>query len=475
MSSSPKTVKPKERAKKAVTLNPFIILISVIIVATLATYVVTPGAFDREVINNKTVIVADSYHKIEKEPLSLISIFRAIPNGLVGSSAIMFLVMLVGGCLEVYNRTGAMDKGIARLLAKSDKLGSNTILIGIMMLFALTGGFLGWCEQIIPFVPIVVSICLALGYDPLVGVACSALVDLVSFSASPTNVYTVGISHEIADLPMFSGMKFRLIVLVIFNLITMTYILRYAAKVKKDPSSSLVADVDVRSLTKDYSEAGKGVMTINQIMALVVFGITFAVSVYGVSTQGWSLNDLSAAFVFSGIAAGLICRMAPGEIVNGFLDGAKGSLNGAMVIGLARGIQWTLESGGLVDPIINALSKPLLGLPLWGTAIGAFIVITILNGLIPSGSGKAMAFMPILIPLTDLVGLTRQTMVLAFQFGDGISNATWFTFGTLLIYLSLGKISLQKWYKFVLPLIMILFVAACIFLMIAINIGYGPF
>lgn len=461
--------------KKTKSINPFIIMICVIAFATLATYIVSPGIFERELINGKTVIVPGSYHSIDKEPLSLLSIFQSIPNGLVGASPIMFLVMLVGGCLEVYNRTGAMDKGISKIIAQSEKVGSAFILVGIMIIFALIGGFLGWCEQIIPFVPLVISICLALGYDSLVGVAASSLVCLVSFSASPTNVYTVGIAHEIAGLPMFSGMGFRLIVLVVFNLIVMSFILRYASKVKKNPSKSLMADIDVSSLERDYSAANKEKMTTNQIIALIVFGVTFIVAIYGVSQLGWSLNDLSAAFVFSGIISGLICKIAPVGIVNAFLDGAKGSFNGAMIIGLARGIQWTLESGGLIDPLINGLSKPLLGLPLWATAIGSFLVIALLNGLIPSGSGKAMAFMPILVPLADLVGISRQTMVLAFQFGDGITNSLWFTFGTLLIFLSLGKVPLKKWYKFVIPIQATLFFMACIFLVIATNIGYGPF
>ncbi|MGO1653171.1 YfcC family protein [Senegalia sp. (in: firmicutes)] len=460
---------------KPKSINPFIIMISVIILVTLATYVVSPGAFERIEEAGKTILVPGSFHSTNQKPLSLLSMFQAIPNGLVGSADIMFLVMLVGGSLEVYNRTGSIDKGISKIVEKSDKIGSRTILIGIMILFALIGGFLGWAEQIIPFIPIIVSLTLALGYDSLVGVAASGLITLISFSASPTNVYTVGIAHEIAGLPMFSGMGARLIVLVVFNLVAMTFILRYASKVKKDPSKSLMKDIDVSSLEKDYSEANKEKMTKNQIISLIVFGVTFIVAIYGVSQLGWSLNDLTAAFIFSGVVAGLICKLAPVEIVNGFLDGAKASFNGAMVIGVARGIQWSLEEGGLVDPLINALSKPLMGLPTWATAIGVFLIIALLNGLIPSGSGKAMAFMPILIPLADLVGITRQTMVLAYQFGDGITNSLWFTYGTLLIFLSLGKVPLKKWYKFVIPIQATLFVIACIFLIIATSVGYGPF
>lgn len=464
-----------DKQKKKGGLNAFVILFGVIVVATIATYFVSPGAFDREVLDGKTIIIPGSYHAIDKSPLNPLAIFQAIPNGLVGSAPIMFLIMLVGGCLEVYNKTGSIDLGISRILAKADKWGSEKILMIIMITFALIGGFLGWCEQIIPFVPLVVAICLALGYDTLVGVGASAFIDLISFATSPTNVYTVGIAHTISGLPMFSGMQYRLIVLLVFNVVAMTFILQYAKKVKKDPTKSIMYGIDVSDLKKDYSESMAKKMTKNQVSALVIFGITFIVAIYGVSKLGWSLNDLSAAFIFSGVLAGIVCRISANEIINSFMNGAKGSFNGAMVVGFARGIQYVLTEGGLVDPIIQAMSKPLLNLPLWATAIGAFVVVSILNGLIPSGSGKAMAFMPILIPLADIVGLSRQTMVLAYQFGDGISNPAWFTFGTTLIFISLGKIPLKKWYKFIWPMEVMLAIVACIFLVVATKINYGPF
>ena len=316
---------------------------------------------------------------------------------------------------------------------------------------------------------------MALGYDPLVGVAASALVDLISFSVSPTNMFTVGIAHQIAELPLFSGMGLRLVILVVFNIILMTYILIYANKVKKDPSKSLMKDVDTSSLRKDYSSVANEKMSTNQIIAIVVFILTFVVSIYSVIKRGWGLNEISAAFVFSGVVSGIICRLEAGQIVTSFIEGAKGSFNGALIIGLARGIQWTMEQGGLVDTLIHAISQPLGSLPTWATAIGVFLIITVVNALIPSGSGKAMAFMPILVPLADMIGITRQTMVLAYQFGDGISNTFWFTFGTLLIFLSLGKVPLKQWYKFVIPLEIIISITACIFLVFATATGYGPF
>lgn len=145
-----------------------------------------------------------------------------------------------------------------------------------------------------------------------------------------------------------------------------------------------------------------------------------------------------------------------------------------MIVGVARGVQWILEQGGIIDPIINGLSQLLDGLPPVGSAIGVFIVVSLLNALVPSGSGKAMALMPILMPLAELIGITRQTMILAYQFGDGISNIFWFTYGGLLIFLSYGKIPLARWYKFVMPLIAVMIVLAVIFLSIAVKIGYGP-
>lgn len=461
--------------KKAKSLNPYLILLSVVVVCAIFSYFVTPGAFDRAVMGGKTIVVPGSYHSVVRTPVSFFDIFRSIPNGLVGSASIMFLVMLVGGFVKVYNDTGALDKAIAKILSFSDKVGSQFILIIIMIVFSCIGGFLGWSEQIIPFVPLVVSICLALGYDVVVGMACSAFVDMIAFSVSPTNVYTVGISHQIAELPMFSGMGYRLIILLILQTTVMIYILRYAAKVKKDPAKSLVYDIDVQELRKDYTNEINSPMSNKQALALLTFVITFIVAIYGVLNLSWSMNDLSAVFVLGGIVGGIICSMGAVNIVNAFIDGAKGSLGGAMVIGIARSIQVVLEQGGLIDPAINMLSQALNGLSPWTTAIGVFIVVTLINAIIPSGSGKAIALMPILIPLADMIGITRQTATLAYQFGDGLSNTFWFTNGTLLIFLSMSKIPLQKWYKFALPLHLILVILTVIFLGIATKIGYGPF
>lgn len=461
--------------KKGGTINAFVIVFAVIVGCWLLSFLISPGAFERTVMNGRTVVVANSFHSVPKVYLGPQALFQAIPNGLVSSASMMFLVMLVAGCIEVYKQTGTLDKAVAGVLAKSDTMGSEKILCAIMFVFGCLGGFLGWNEQIVPFIPIIISLCLALGYDLMTGVACSAMVDMISFSFSPTSVYTVGISDEIAQLPMFSGFLFRLVLLIIANIIMAIYVLRYARGVKSGKRASLTADLDDSKFRVDYSDTLKDPLNKRQSLSLVVFLVTFVASIVGVSTMGWSMNDLSACFLFTAVTAGVINRIPAGKLVNVIIAGAKDGLTPALVIGLARGIQWILTKSAIIDPIINGISKPLMAMPKYLTPIAVMIVIALFNGLITSGSAKAMALMPILIPLADLVGMTRQTMILAFQFGDGLTNSAWFTSGTLLIFLTIAGIPLKKWWKFVTPLLLILTVVCVIALLVATKINYGPF
>ncbi|QOV18464.1 YfcC family protein [Blautia liquoris] len=465
----------RRKKKKSGGIDAFVIVFGMIIFCYILSFFISPGEFERQVVDGRTIVVPDSFHSVPKIYLKPWAIFQAIPNGLVSSAEMMFLVMFVAGCIEVYKRTGTLDKGVAKILTKADKIGSNMILVIIMIIFGALGGFLGWNEQIVPFIPIILSLCIALGYDLMTGLACSAMIDMISFAVSPTSVYTVGISHEIAELPMFSGFLFRFVLLIIFDAIIICYVLRYAKKVKADKSYSLTADIDDSKFHVDYDKLMEVPLSKRQTLSLIVFLITFVVSIIGVSKLGWSMNDLSACFLFTAVVAGIVNQLNASSIIDYFIEGAKDGLKPALVIGLARGIQWILTSSGVIDPIINAISKPLTGLPPYVTPIAVMIAITFFNGLVTSGSATAMALMPILVPLADIVGITRQTMVLAFQFGDGLTNPVWFTSGTLLIFLTIAGVPLKKWWKFIMPLIGILTIVSVISLIIATKINYGPF
>lgn len=459
--------------KKKIKFDAFVIIFLVIIFAYCLTLLVPSGEFDRQTVGGITTVVANSFHSTTKQYLGIQSIFQAIPQGLTASASMMFVVLMVGGCVEVYQRTHAIDRLVNALLAQADRIGSQAILMLIMAMFGCLGGFLGWNEQIVPFIPIVISLCLAMGYDSMTGLACSAMIDMISFSVSPSSVYTVGISDEVAQLPMFSGFGFRLILLIIFNVIMQIYVLRYANKVKKNPEKSVVKGLDDSAFRN--LEMSSEAMTLRQKISLLVFLGTFIASIIGVSSMGWSLNDLAGAFLFAGIAGGAINGMNINEIIDAFIAGAKNALGPALIIGLARGIQCILTMGAIIDPIINAISKPLALLGSTTTPIAVMFIITLFNGLITSGSAKATALMPILIPLADLVGMTRQTMILAFQFGDGLTNCLWFTSSTLLMFLTVSKIPLSAWYKFITKLMIILFVVSIAALIVAVKINYGPF
>lgn len=464
----------KEKKKsllKGGNLNPFLVLMVMVLLCTVVSYFVTPGAYDRETVNGVTRVVAGSYHSVERTPVGFFQMMLTIPNGLTATASMMFAVMIIGGVVEIYNKTGVIGAGINSVL-RIKGLNSQLVIAIVMILFFFIGGILGWSEHIIPFVPIVISLALSLGYDSLVGMAISGFACLIAFAVAPFNPFTVGTSHTIAELPMYSGWELRIIALCCVCALSLFWVLRYAKKIKADPSKSLVADVDTTSLKLDMPADDK--LDTAKILSLVVLAIAFAFTIYGMLNLGWSYPEMSAVFLVAGILAAILNRVSPTDTVNLILDGMRGAMAGALIIGAARAVQLTMTAGGLIDPLVHGLSSLLTNASSFVTTVGMFIMNFFINALIPSGSGQATAVMPIMVPLADMLGITRQTAVLAFQFGDGISNTFWFTNGTLLIYLGLAKVPLKSWYKFILPLHAIFFVLQVVFLFIALQIGYGP-
>ncbi|MDR1378490.1 MAG: TRAP transporter large permease subunit [Synergistaceae bacterium] len=460
--------------KRGFDLNPFFILFLVIIAVYVASFIVEPGAYERQLVNGRTLVIPGSYHPVDKAAVSWLDVFRSLPNGLIGSSSIVFLILIIGGAIEIFNKTGTISAGVGKLVSYSkEHEGSSLIMLGVLYaFFAVLGGFLGFAENAIPFVPLVVPLVLALGYDAMTAVGVVFLGCLVGFAVGPTNVYTVGVAHGVAELPMFSGFEFRFVAYVVFCLAGMLHLLLYARRVHKDPSRSYMAGIDDSDLRVNYTGEGTQKLEGAHICSLIVLLASFVVTIFGMRQWNWGINDMSAVFFVAGILAGILGRVPIDDFVSTFLTGAKGAMGGAMVVGVARGIQWMLDKTALLDPTINTLAVYLEGLSPFGSAVAVFVVILFMDGIISSGSGKAMAVMPIIIPLCDMVGVTRQTATLAYQFGDGIANMGWFTFGTLYIFLSYGKIPLGKWYRFFWPLMVVMFILSIIFLYIAVQIGY---
>lgn len=454
-------------------MNPFVPLLLMIVACAIVSYIISPGAYDRDTVDGVTRVLADSYHAIDRTPVSFFNVFRSLPEGLTASANMMFCVMIIGGIVEIYKRTDTVGAAINSVLKASEKMNSNVIIAIVMIVFFIFGGILGWSEHIIPFVPIIISLAISLGYDSLVGMAISGFACLISFAVAPFNVYTVGISHTIAELPMFSGWQLRFVALICVWALSLFWVMRYAKKIKADPSKSLVKDVDTSSLLIPVDSNLKFDMP--KKLSFVVLGVSILFTIYGILKLKWSYTEMAATFMIGGVIVAVINRVGFEDSINMVLDGAKGAFNGALIIGVARAVQWTMSNGGLIDPMVHGLSKMMGSASAYVSTVGMFIVNFFINALIPSGSGQATAVMPIMVPLADMLHITRQTAVLAFQFGDGISNTFWFTNGTLLIYLSLGKVPLKSWYKFILPLQGIFFLVEFAFLFFAVQTGYGPF
>ena len=463
----------KKEKKTSSSMNPFVPLLLMVLACAIVSYFVSPGSYDRETIDGVTRVLPESYHAVERTPISFFNLFRSIPEGLTATANMMFCVMIIGGIVEIYKRTDTVGAAINSVLKASEKMSSQVIIAVVMIVFFIFGGILGWSEHIIPFVPIIISLAISLGYDSLVGMAISGFACLISFAVAPFNVYTVGISHTIAELPMFSGWQLRMVALVTIWVLSLAWVMRYAKIIKADPTKSLVKDVDTSSLRIPVDNNLKFDMP--KKLSFVVLGISILCTIYGILKLSWSYTEMATTFMIGGVIVAVINKVNFESAINMVLDGAKGAFNGALIIGVARAVQWTMTNGGLIDPLVHGLSKLMGSASAYMSTIGMFIVNFFINALIPSGSGQATAVMPIMVPLADMLHITRQTAVLAFQFGDGISNTFWFTNGTLLIYLSLGKIPLKSWYKFILPLQGIFFLVEFIFLFIAVQSGYGPF
>lgn len=469
-------MKNKPQEKKSFQLNPFVLLFVVIFVCGLLTFVITPGT-----------LVDGVYTALPRNEFNfnnVFNIFRAIPYGIKDSANIVILILVVGGALEIYKKTGAIDTAISTLVRRFGKKSNFLLLITLIVVFSVIGGWMGWVETIIPFIPLVVSVVLALGFDSLTAVAVCIVGTMGGFVAGPTNLYTVGVANGVlqkmgileAGSDVFIGLEFRAVLWVVITAISVVYILMYARKTFNDPTKSLVQGIDVSDLTLDLSKTEGSKLTGAHILVLLSILGAMIMTVIGMRTGfngvTWGIDDVSAIFFLSGILAAIIGRLGAGTAADTFILGAKGAIGGAMIVGVARGVFWVLDKGQVNATVIYNATELLKGTSPLVAAMGIVLIVTLVNGLIPSGSGKASLLTPIVVPIAIALGLTPQTAVLAYQFGDGITNMFWFSYGTLLIFLNYGKVPLNKWYKFFLPLMGIFFLLSFVTLAIATKIGF---
>lgn len=471
------TIQEKPKKKKEFP-HLFVLLFVILIIAAISTYIVPAGQYDR-VMNDATgrsVIDPNSFKYINSTPVGPFAMLLSIVEGLIQAAPITFLIFMAFASLYLIEQTGTIDASIVMMVKRTQsnpKTAKVTIAICMIVFaaWASTGTFS--YEEMIAFIPIFTTLAIALGYDPLVGIGISFIPVGMGFASATINPFTIGVAQGIAELPLFSGLSFRIAVLAVMTIITIAYVLRYADKIKKDPSKSFVADIDFGEFVINDDRMNTK-FTKERKLTLAILLIGISIMVFGLTKLHWYINEVGAVFLGIAVVTGLANRWNPNKIANVFVEGLSKGVFSALVVGIARGILVVIDKGHILDTIIHSAANALGSLSLYLSGVGMLIFQSLLNFLIPSGSGQAATSMPIMIPLSDIIGMNRQISVLIFQFGDGFSNLIWPT-SFILIACSLAKIPLNKYYKWFMPLFGICFIAQVIFIMIAIKIGYGPF
>lgn len=454
--------------------HTYVILFLMIVVAAVLTWVLPAGQFEREVVEglSRPVVIPGSYHTVEQSGVGFWGVFKSIPEGMVGASSIIFLIMISTAAFGIITETGALENGIGVLLNKVDRsnIPKTAVIWFITFLFSAIGIIVG-PEIQIPFTLIGVSIALGLGFDLIVGLGMIMGGGYAGWNFSPINASIVGTAHEITGLPIFSGMGFRFLTVFLATALVATVVSIYAKRIEANPERSYVKDVptDGLGLSKELHEYK--IERKHVSVLIILLGIFIAI-VYGSSQLGWYLNEMSTVFLIGGLLAGFVYGFTVDEIIDLFIKGVSSAASVALILGIARGIQITLEAGMIMDTIINALSAPLAN---FGPTVGAImmsVVTAIVHFFIPSGSGLAVSLMPVLSPLGTIVGVTQQTTVLAFQFGATIPNYIFPTVGATMAMLGIARVPIDKWMKFAIKLTLMMFVLSWILLAVAVGIGY---
>lgn len=454
--------------------HTYVILFVMIVIAAILTWILPAGQFERAKIDGlaRPVVVPGSYTSVAQHGVGILGIFKSIPVGMVGAAQIIFLIMISSASFGIINATGALESGIGVLLNKVNKAKISKVLIIwiITFLFSALGIIVG-PEIQIPFTLIGVNVAIGLGFDPIVGLGMVMGGGYAGWNFSPINASIVGTSHSITGLPIFSGMEFRFITVIIATSLVATIVSLYAIKIEKDPKRSLMYGQDYSELgmskkLSEYKINGK-----HKLVLAVLISIFIAI-VYGSSKLGWYLDEMSTVFLIGGIVAGLLYGFNIDKLIELFIKGVSQAASIALILGIARGIQVTLESGMIMDTIINGLSTPLQGVSPTIGAIMMSIITAIVHFFIPSGSGLAVALMPVLSPLGTLLKINQQVVVLAFQFGATIPNFIFPTVGATMAMLGIAKVPLAKWMKIAIKITALMFVMAWILLIVAVAIGY---
>lgn len=423
--------------------HPLVLLFACVVLASLMSYVLPAGEFDRQqdAATGRQVVVSGSYHSVEPSPVNLFRSVVALPRGMAEAADVIFLVFLIGGAFTVLDETGTLRRGVNSLVRHMGDKGLLTIPI-VSLLFATGGVVENMAEEIIALLPPLLILTQRVGFKPMVAVSMSAGAAAVGSSFSPINPFQVQIALKLAELPLGSAALFRVAFLIIALTIWIGLTMRYAARTR--------VAVDTAGDLEGDSLAGR------DWVILAAVAVTFAVAVWGMLGQGWGFDELSATFFIMGLVVGGLGQLGIAGTTHAYVKGFRSMAYAAILIGFARAIFVVMQDGRIIDTIVNGLFTPLEQLPVVASSIGMLLAQTIIHIPVPSVSGQAVLTLPVLVPLSDLLGMSRQVTVLAYQYGAGLCELITPTNGALMAILGIAGIRFDEWLRFVFPLYLIL-------------------
>ncbi|MDW3212031.1 MAG: TIGR00366 family protein [Reichenbachiella sp.] len=445
-----------------VKLPDTLILLSVILILFCGlTWVLPAGAFDRDLVDGREIVVPGSFHWTAANPSSVFDLILAPIQGFIDSAQVIVFIFFVAGAFGIINATGAIANGL-KSVVKTDANGKNPVWVipVLTFLFSLAGATFGMSEEVLVFIMITLPMAYGLGYDSFLGVGIPFLGAGAGFAGAFLNPFTVGIAQGIAGLTPFSGWEYRVVVWLLFTVGTALFLMRYAKRLNANPASSPNYQEDLSSPYRESDKENSIEFTLRQKLIVGLFLGGLCLLIVGVNVWGWYINEISGLFLVLGIVSALLARLQLQKTLDAFVSGASEMVKVCLVIAMAKGIIIIASEGRIIDSMLYGASVAVDGFPKAVSIQLMFYVQTCLNFFLPSGSGQAALTMPIMAPLSDIIGISRQSAVLAFQLGDGLSNMIIPTSGITMGVLTLANISYQKWLKWIWPLMVIYFLLA---------------
>ena len=441
--------------------HPLSLLFVCVALAATLTWVLPAGQYDRhkDEATGRDVVTAGTYRPAVPNPISPFDALVALPKGMADAGSVIFFVFLIGGAFTVVDKTGALRALVDVLVTKSEGRGMLVIPI-VALLFATLGALENMQEEIIALIPVLLLLTRRLNLDSLVAVAVSAGSAAVGASFSPLNPFQVLIAQKLAQLPPGSGAAFRTAFLLVAVAVWIAATMRFAARtriVQGQEGAEPVPSVPLHG---------------RNLAILATVALSFAVFVIGIMKFGWDFDQLSAPFVAMGIVAGLVGGLGVAGTSLAFAEGFASMASAAMLIGIARAISFVLDQGHVIDTLVHSMATPLEALPSYASALGMLILHVGIHIPVPSVSGQAALTMPVLIPVGDLVSVSRQTVVLAYQYGAGLTDLITPTNGGMMAVLAAANVPYEKWVRFTLPLFGALLALGAVAVTLAVATGF---